>query len=369
MQLKYMINGVGIYIEEDGDKSWNAIITDWLEKELDASLSEMDERAIQQKLFIKPYSSLLHNKTTCPRLVTPNYSVLQDGIFISLVLKIALKSEKDYSILWVDKENLADVLDAFLLPFVLQMLFLQRNMAFIHSIGIVVNDKAILLPALPGMHKTAFISAAMRVEGVKMLGDELVLIDKDGYLYPYPGHCWLTAEHKPFFPEYFENNKVVFSTELKLNLGERIFRRFRYVLYNLKLLGKLDNKPYSIWVPPSLLFSRDKIVHERIVIDKVYVLRKWRGIDEIRCTMIEDTAMIANFCVSTLAFEMYVMQKLNYNMLTQKGENISKYFGFAEHVIQDGLNRSNSKYYVDIPETWNASDVVRGILSLVVKPN
>ena len=201
MQLKYVVNGIGVYIDESDNESWNALIADWLQKELDSSLCDAGEERVEQKLLIKPYS-LLNNGTLCQGFVTPNYSVYENGLFLSLELKMAVKAEKGFLTIWIDEEYLNDVIDAFVLPFFLQLLFAERNMTFVHAVGIVVDGKGILLPALPGMHKTAFISAAMKVEGIKMLGDELVLIDKDGYLYPYPGHCWLTIEHKPFFPEY-----------------------------------------------------------------------------------------------------------------------------------------------------------------------
>jgi len=363
IHLRYIVNGIGIYVAESDDAVWNTLVVNWLQKELDSSLSEMDEKEVKQKLIIRPYS-LLGSDLICHGFVIPHHSVYDNGLFVSFRLKIALRLEKDYLIYWIGREYLADILCAsFTFPFFLQLLFAQRNMAFIHSVGIVVNGKGVLLPAFPGMHKTSFVSRVVSTKGVKMMGDEFSLLDKDGYLYPYPQHFFLTAEHRPFFPEYFENNDITFPTEL--NLRRRISRRLRYILNTMSE----EEKQYYILVPPSLLFDKARIANERVPVDRVYALRSWRGIGEIRCRETEDTTRLANFCVSSTAYEMDVMQRLNFNLLAQKGESISGYYGRLEDVVQRGLDKSSKKYLVDIPEEWDARQVVKELCNLVIGKN
>lgn len=366
MKLRYVINGIGIYVEDSNSAIWNTLVASWLQRELDISLAEVDENQVKQKIHIKPYS-LLNKNTVCQGFVTPNYSIYSNGLYLNLELKIAVKVERDYLVYWLSKEFLSDVLYAsFTFPFFLQLLFIQRNMVFVHSVGIVVDGKGILLPAFPGMNKTSFVSKALRAKNVKMLGDEYSLIDKDGYLHPYPQHFFLTTEHRPFFPEYFENHNVTFPSEF--NLGQRILRRFRYILSNLNIIS-VDKEHYYILVTPSLLFSKTKIADKKVPIDSVYVLRSWRGIREMRVIGTENIDKIADFCVSATAYEMDVMQRLNFNVLAQSMESLSEHYGLFENIVREGLEKSSGKYLVDIPETWDAPKVAEELFNLVVAPH
>ena len=360
IHLRYIVNGIGIYVAESDDAVWNTLVVNWLQKELDSSLSEVDEKEVKQKLIIRPYS-LLGSEAIRHGFVTPHHAVYDNGLFMSFWLKIAFRLEKDYLIYWIGREYLANILYAsFTFPFFLQLLFLQRNMMFIHSVGIIINGKGVLLPALPGMHKTSFVARALKAKNVKMLGDEFTLIDKDGYLYPYPQHFYLTTEHKPFFPEYFKSNDIKFPNEL--NLRKRVMRRLRYIL---NTMSEEEKKDY-ILVSPYQLFSKARIASKRIPIDRVYALRSWRGISEIRCQKTEDMARLANFCVNATSYEMDLMQRLNFNMLAQKGESISGYYRRLEDIVGEGLGRSNNKYLVDIPEEWDAHQVAEGLFNLVM---
>jgi len=388
MQLQYIINGIGIYVEESDNEEWNALVTDSLQKELDIALSEVDEGEVEQKLLIKPYS-LLSSDPVRQGFVTPHHSVYDNGLFINFALKIAFKVEGSHMTLWINRDHWPDF------QFILQLLFAQRNMVFVHSAGITINSKGILLPAFCGTGKTSFVSEAAKVEGVRVLGDDFVLLDEKGNLYPFPRPFGLRAYHKNFFPEYFRNNKVKYVEEL--NLWERGMGRIKYILQNLpgtffpeyfgsnKVKYKVGSNlwkrsierlqhilhiPTEIYddklVSPSLLFEKSKIADEKVPLDRVYVLRGYRGIKDIRCTRTQNIDGIVNFCTGVLFHETYESLRMTFNILAVKGESPSAYYKFFEDVIRDCLTRSNNNYLIDIPEKMPAAELAKELINLIL---
>jgi len=384
MQLRYVINGIGIYVAESGDAAWQESVTNSLQKELDISLRDVDERKVEQKLLIKPYS-LLNNNPVCQGFVTPHHSVYDDGLLMSFSHRVAFKVEKNNLTLWVDRDRWPDF------QFVLQLLFAQRNMLFVHSAGIVINGKGVVLPAACGVGKTSFASEAAKIEGVKILGDDFVLLDSKGNVYPYPRPFGLRAYHKKFFPEYFASNDVKYRVELSLR--ERIIERAKYILRKLpgtflpeyatndRIKSSLWNRsidrlsralrmPDQIYddkqVSPSLLFDGGKIADKEVPLDRVYVLRWCRGIKGVRCTGTRDIEGIVNFCTGVFFHETYESLRMTFNMLAAKEESPSAYYKFFEDRLQEGLAQGSEHYLVDVPEEMPAQELARELVDLIL---
>ncbi len=384
MQLQYAINGIGIYVAESGDAAWNASVADSLQKELDISLREVDERKVEQKLLIKPYS-LLSSNPVRQGFVTPHHSVYDDGLLMSFSHRVAFKLKKDCLSLWVDRDRWPDF------QFVLQLLFAQRDMLFVHSAGITINDKGVVLPAACGVGKTSFVSEAAKIEGVKILGDDFVLLDSSGNVYPYPRPFGLRYYHRKSFPAYFSSHSVKYRVELSLR--ERVIERIKYILRNLPgtffpsfatgnriepniwnrnidRLSRMLCMPDRIYddkqISPSLLFEKGVIADRAVPLERVYVTRCRRGIKEIRCTPTHDIEGIVNFCTGVLFHETYESLRLTFNMLVVKEQSPSSYYKFFEDVIRQGISCGSSHYLVDVPEGMPAQELSRGLIDLIL---
>lgn len=388
MQLQYIINRVGIYVEESDNAAWNASVASRLQRELDISLGKVGEKEVKQKLLIKPYS-LLSDDSIRQGFVTPEHSVYDNGLLTEFSLRVAFKVEKDCLTLWVDKDHWPDF------QYILQMLFAQRNMVFVHAAGIAINNKGVVLPTFCGTGKTSFVSEAAKIEGVRVLGDDFVLLDDNGNLYPFPRPFGLRAYHKTFFPEYFRENKVKYTVEL--NLWERVMRRLKHIVQNLpgtffpeyfprnkvtyragtslwqRSLERLQNLlhiPTDIYeskmVSPSLLFDKGKIADKEVPLERVYIVRWYRGIKDIRCTETQDMEGMVNFCTAVLFHETYESLRMNFNLLAIKEESPSAYYKFFEDVIRAGLSRSSHNYLVDVPEGMPATKFAKEMIDLII---
>ena len=348
-----MVNGVGIYVESS-NKKWNISIGEKLQRQLDGFQLELDETKIRQRLIFKDYSHLdLESlKGGC---IAPESSIYKEELFVDLNLKTAFKVEKDNMIFWVHEKSWLS------LPFILQFLFRQRNLVFIHGAGITIEDKGILLPSFSGIGKTPFISEAVKDKRVKILGDDLVLLDNEGYLHPYRRPFCLQPYHKSLFPEYFKNNKVNYKNPTLWNRG-------------IKKIKNIFNIPdHSVFgaktVAPYLLFDKSKLAEEKVPIDKIYLLRKYKGLDSIQYSQTEDINRVVNFCVNVLFHEWECLAKMTFNLLSQREESISAYYEFFEKNTRKCIAKSKETYLVDIPEGIEANEVARELAKIVLSQN
>jgi len=387
-RLRYVINGIGIYVAEGSDAIWNAVITARLQDELDISLTELSEETVEQKLLIKPYSIFKDTPVT-QGFVTPHHSVYDNGLLMYFSsLKMALKLEKDTLTLWIDKDFWPDF------QYILQLLFARRNMVFVHAAGIIIDSKGILLPSFCGVGKTTFISEVVKIKRVQILGDDFILLDNTGNLHPYPRPLGLRYYHKSSFPEYYRTHNIKYRAEF--NLWDRGIESIKYIhggllhtffpryhggraKYNLQLnqssgsiyrLKQLLHTPGTItddakFVSLSLLMGKERIADKKAPLDSIYVLRWYRGIKDVKVTRTQDVNMVVNYCTGILFHEIYESLRINFNMLAVKGESPSAYYKSFEDVFQSTFRKSRNILLVDIPENMPAPALAKELVNLI----
>lgn len=72
-----------------------------------------------------------------------------------------------------------------LIGLLLEIKLLQRDHTLVHGAGVSKDGKGYLISGWGGTGKTSTLIALSR-EGFKLLGDEIVLLSKDGFLYSFP---------------------------------------------------------------------------------------------------------------------------------------------------------------------------------------
>jgi len=353
MQLKYIVNGIGIYIDNSNER-WNASIEKKLQIQLDGFQTDLDESKVLQKLVFKNYA-LLDTESLKGGCVAPECSIYKEGIFVDLNLKTAFKIEKDNMLFWVHEDSWLS------LPFILQFLFKQRKLIFVHGAGITIENKGILLPAFAGIGKTPFISEAVKDDRVKILGDDLILLDDKGYLYPYKRPFCLQLYHKPLFPTYFKNNKVKYKNPTLWNKGIRKVK----IIFNIPNHNVIGHKT----VAPHLIFDKSKLAEEKVSIDKIYLLRRYKDLDSIQYAKTEDIDEVINFCVNVLFHEWACLAEMTFSLLSQKGESISVYYELFEKITRKCIAKSKEIYLVDIPENMKADEVAGELTKIVLSKN
>jgi len=84
---------------------------------------------------------------------------------------------------------------------------LEAGATFVHCAGLARDGQAVLLPSWGGVGKTAIVAHLVRGKGYSLLGDDLVIVDRDGWCFPFPKPFVLYGYHRPLFPEVFEKGR------------------------------------------------------------------------------------------------------------------------------------------------------------------
>ena len=66
----------------------------------------------------------------------------------------------------------------------IELLLLQQDKTLIHAAAVEKNNKALIMPSWGGVGKTAIVCRLVREHGWRLLGDDLVVIDRT-HVYPF----------------------------------------------------------------------------------------------------------------------------------------------------------------------------------------
>lgn len=332
MQYIYNIHGIGIYIQQS-DEVWNRTILAKLASQL-AGFEDTNNNQICQKIIIRNYTELCIDDLNGALLTSESCLYFKD-LFVDQRAKTAFKVSSNVLEFWVDKGAWFSV------PYLLQILFIQRELAFIHAAAISVDGIGILLPAFGGTGKTAFISEVAKANSVKILGDDLILMDQKSFLYSYYRPFCLYSYHEDLFPEFFHLHKVVYREPTFLNRVIRKSKRY------------LRLKDYSVYgyisVSPLKLFNKSKIEYSKVPLKFVFILRRIRGLSEPRVNNKITPEFTANFCMSVFVQEFGGLQKAMSNFLISENR---LFFSLYERTFDIYYQSFRGKVIkvIDIPE-------------------
>lgn len=86
----------------------------------------------------------------------------------------------------------------------IQWLVASQGVSLVHAAAVEREGRALLVPAFGGAGKTAISATLARREGVRFLGDDVVLLSREGAVYAFPRALILYPHHREVFPDYFE---------------------------------------------------------------------------------------------------------------------------------------------------------------------
>ncbi len=89
----------------------------------------------------------------------------------------------------------------------LELALLDAGATFVHCAGLVREGRAVLLPSWGGVGKTAIVAHLVREHGYSLLGDDLVIVDREGWCFPFPKPFVLYGYHRALFPEVFDRGR------------------------------------------------------------------------------------------------------------------------------------------------------------------
>lgn len=121
---------------------------------------------------------------------------------------------------------------------ILQIKLLQKGYTFLHTAGLRINNKGIVFAGWPETGKTSLVFKLAKRKNVKLLGDEYLILSKDGTIFAYPSPMKVGAQTK-----YVDLNKL---DVIKLKI-RKVFQKLRSLSPPLfSLLYVEDGK----WIDP-----------------------------------------------------------------------------------------------------------------------
>lgn len=289
-------------------------------------------------------------------LVVPENAWYFNGVFYSREAKIAFQMT-DFGMNFWAYENV------WYLPYVLQLLLEEEQKTFIHGAGVTVNGKdGYLLSAFGGIGKTCFIANALKKNNVKLLGDDLIIIGKDGFCYSYPRPFCLYEYHRSLFPQYFERKKLHFEMLTPDRYFLRISKRIKKVL-------KIRDRIIYDYIPvsPIHLFPKEKLQVQKTKIKKIFLLRRIYGMKQMRVYKASDIGKAANFTYDVILHEWSVGLRLEYNYFAHKEENYAQRAIRRYEIISSAFRTADEVWYIDIPEDMGTDTVSTKLNEIIIE--
>ena len=143
----------------------------------------------------------------------------------------------------------------------LELALLDAGATFVHGAGLARDGRAILLPSWGGVGKTAIVAHLVRARGYSLLGDDLVILDRDGSCFPFPKPFVLYGYHRALFPAAFEGGRGPVAPPALGAALSSVARRLKPLLRPLPRALQLARRlnPQSQPVAPSVVLGQDAL--------------------------------------------------------------------------------------------------------------
>ncbi len=196
-----------------------------------------------------------------PRIDTAGLRELDEGmwgrpgLFADTVYGIRLRADGDALVLEADNPALEWAI------WMVALAALRAGAAMVHGAGLCRDGRAVLFPSWGGVGKTALVAALVRDRGWSLLGDDLVLLGRDGVARALPKPMVLYPYHRGLFPEVFDAGEGPVAPVALNRALTRVGRRVKPALRAIPgaLRWARRHNPQSVRVPPSRVFGTDAI--------------------------------------------------------------------------------------------------------------
>lgn len=242
-------------------------------------------------LVIKPYESFGECTDTfsMPHQNFHLYRHYPPGIFHDPASQVLIRKDDGGFTIYASQGN-------FIFHLFLQLLLIGHGITLVHAAAIARNNKIILIPGAGGVGKTAILGEAVNRYGCKILGDDIILLSRNGICLSFPRSFVLKEYHRTIFPDFFAKNAVsVDQTSRDSDSWKKAFIRFirmnapfmgltRSVINRLSLAEKIPNSlgfslqdppppPYLATAPVGELFGHDAVAKSGTIDKTVFLIR------------------------------------------------------------------------------------------------
>ncbi len=311
-----------------------------------------------QTVILKDYEFLdLSNAES----IVPGAYVYKENILIDLQKRIALRITNNTVEYWCHSSYNLPIL------FLIQLLLIRKGETFIHAAGISVEGEGVLLSAFGGIGKTLLVSSAVKKAGVGLLGDDFVILSRNGIMQPYLRPFCLYHYHKMLFPEFYALHNVRYR---KIPIPWKAFYKAKKKLYYSVGRTVRTNKyatPYGyITVPPAQLFHKKYLETGSLPLKKVFLLRRTAGVKGLKVKKVNAKKAIPFFAAGVTYHEWDASLKFLFSYLIHTHQSISKYLNQAEEYVLSALEDVEEAHAIDIPASYSLDRLVSEVLPVIL---
>jgi len=250
------------------------------------------------------------------------------------------------------------------LVWVVQLALLEQQASFIHCAGLERNGRAILFPSWGGVGKTAITKRFVSDDGWRLLGDDLVIVARDGTCYGFPRAMVLYPYHSSVFPEVFSRGEgpiaPVIANEILTKAGLTVKPVLRRVPAALRWARR--HNPQSVRIAPSKVFSPDALA-TTAQLDTVAWIERDATITEPRID-IDDELFVTRIVGTTLSEFNRHCTSLTPTLFGLGVFSYAQTYG-SWHSILEQAFRGKRKWMISIPANLPVAEVPGAVKSLL----
>ena len=202
---------------------------------------------------------------------------LDRGVFIDENRRYGLHDNDNTIEIWQDINSRLSI------PYLLQLALLKSNRSFIHSAAVAFESKSFVFPAFGGIGKTLLVSQLLTHKEVRLLGDDLCIVNAGGSAAAYPRPLCLYEHHRDMLKPVFDRFGIEHTWP---NFLGRAARRMRDISYTYTGLSFPYNRYHGIkgdyiLISPITIYGWEKICVEELPIGAVIILRRRPNLKKI----------------------------------------------------------------------------------------
>lgn len=358
------IGGIIVRCSEAGRAVWKTAV----QRAMNVQLQDMEkvapvlssETPVSSEIVIRDYQEL--EMYQAESLVPGAYRFAK-GILVDLKKRRGLRIQEGVVEYWCHSTL------GLSLPFLIQMALAATNKTFVHAAAFSVEGKGLLLPAFGGIGKTFIVGRAVREKGVKMLGDDLVILSKSGYVFPYARPFCLYRYHRSVFSQYYRDNRpkylwpgllwkiyfrIVFELDNRVGIT---LPRGRYVTYRN---GYITDSPANI-------ITEKKIATAPVPLEKVILLRRSERVTSIRVKVAKCQEAVGQFAANVTLHEWAEYHKFICSYMAHMGQSIGSYFKNTEKIVIDAFEKANNILVLDTPPQISGDKLFSTVMDIALK--
>ena len=255
------------------------------------------------------------------------------------------------------------------LNIILQMMLVEHGISMIHASAFQKDlGGIVVMPAFAEAGKTSLLGVLAKTDQYRFLGDDVVLLSKEGECLAYPRSIVLQKYHQKIFSNLFSElnisharDSIVKSTKkfIKENIP---FKGLIKSLFPGKINTNMLNYDNHLATVPLENFVGENNIDSKGKIEKIIFLQRYNGKD-IKSNLIDtDNMSVRLLSIMHLEWLNYLVIPLTYAGFGKF--NIASYYSKVNDIIEKAI-AGKPCYILYIPQTLDAVDVADYVESLV----